>query len=271
MGHGDLEQNLDDSVPRRPAHPRRGCLHYMRSILLLLAAHAAPAAAWCGSGRIVPQLLHRTAGISCGTADDVDDIRKKASQVDLGGASDSAAKELEDLEAKMAKRLEAMGAAKVIPPPPPPRERGAFSISNAAAGKEAAAAALAKLRRRETGELEKEHAEQIARALRASQQWLDAKLPVRAKSELDEVKPFMTYTSELGATFFLLYAKVATSNGEKALARRTLLQVSKDASSSSQRWQADQALERSGGASPSSPSAPNEMGNLFQQNPTRWD
>ena len=50
----------------------------------------------------------------------------------------------------------------------------------------------------ETGELETEHADAISRAMRASQQWLDAGLVQRAKSELDDIEPFMTVTSECG-------------------------------------------------------------------------
>ena len=213
----------------------------------------------------------RTPSPRCAADDDLGAALSKAGDVDLGDASDSASKALAEMQAARAKRLEAMGASTAPPPPPSaPKERGQFSISNAAASSDAAAATLARMRRRETGELETEHVEQIERAIRVSKQWLDAKLPARAKAELEEVEKFMTYKSEAGADFHLLLAKVAEANGEPAQARRVLQRVSKDAVSSSQRWQADQVLGSTGGAAPpSSPSQPNELGNLFQM-PNQW-
>ena len=148
--------------------------------------------------------------------------------------------------------------------------RSTFSKSNAAATSEAAEAALYRMRRRETGELEVEHADAIARAIRASGQWMDAKLPARALSELQEIENFMSISSEGGAAFHLLLAKATEANGNRAAARRIYQRVSSGAKSSSQRWQADQVLN-AGGAGPSSPSQPNELGGLFGGFQKGWE
>ena len=191
--------------------------------------------------------------------------------VDLGGTSEKGADALDDLSARMARRLEAMGAStEPPPPPPPPKARGEFTISNAAATNDAAAAALARMRRRQTGELEQLYAQDIERAIKAANSWMDAKLPKRARAELDAIEPYMTFTSEQGAGFHMLLAKVAEANGQAAQARRILQRVAKEAKSSSQRWQADQTLSRGSAAPPSSsPSAPSEISSLFRM-PDSW-
>jgi len=204
--------------------------------------------------------------------DDASRLRR-ALDVDtnLGGAGDSAAKQLEELQAARAKRLEAMGAALEIPPPTAPKPRGQFSISNAAASSEKAAEALARMRRRETGELEQLHADDIERAIRSSKSWLDAGLPERARSELNEVEKYCTLTTDVGAGFHLLLAGVRDQCGEPMQAKQLRLRVAEKANSSSQRWQAQQALEKSGGSAPSSsPSKPAEASRLFNM-PSSWD
>ena len=158
-------------------------------------------------------VLAATSRVRLCAEDDGADLRR-AAEVDLGGVGDDGAKALDDLQAGFAKRLEAMGAATEAPPPPPPKQRGAFSVSNAAAGNKAAEEALYRMRRRQTGALEKEHAEAIERAVRAANQWLDAGLPARARAELNEVEKFMTYTSERGADFLC-------ATGSRTLRART--------------------------------------------------
>ena len=213
---------------------------------------------------------HRRVGAPLCCDDDAAAMRKKT-EVDLGDAGDDAARALDDLWSARAKRLEAMGAAKEAPPPAAPKPRGAFSVSNAAASNDAAAEALYRMRRRQTGELEQEHAEQIERAIKMAQQWIDAGIPARARAVLEEVEKFMTFTSEEGAGFHLLLASVAVAEGQPARARRLWQRVANEAKSSSRRWQAEQLLARSsGGSPPSSPSKPAELGNLFQM-PNSWD
>ena len=200
------------------------------------------------------------------------DAFKKATEVDLGGAGEGGASALEAMQERFAKRLESMGASdQPPPPPPPPMERGKFTVSNAAATNQAAQEALYRMRRKETGELEREYAETIARAMRAAQQWLDAGLSERARSELTEIEKYMSFGSELGADFHLLLAKVAKACGQEAQAKRLWQRVMSDAKSSSQRWQAEQQLNRdSPGSAPSSPSKPGEVSNLFNM-PSSWD
>ena len=192
----------------------------------------------------------------------------------MGGAGDAGAKALEDMQAAMERRLESLGASTEPPPPPSPPGsfRSEFSKSNAAATNEAAAAALYRMRRRETGELEVEYAETIARAIRAANQWMDAKLPARALSELQEIENYMSISSEGGGAFHILLAKVTEANGNRAAAKRIWQRISAGAKSSSQRWQADQALGAGGAPSSSSQPANPEMNNLFggfQSN--NWD
>ena len=214
--------------------------------------------------------VHRRVGVPLCCDDNADLLRKK-NEVDLGDAGEEGARALDDLGSAMAKRLEAMGAAKEAPPPAAPRPRGAFAVSDASASSDAAAAALYRMRRRQTGELEAEHAEQIERSIKMAQQWIDAGIPARARAVLEEIEKYMTFTSEEGAGFHLLLASVAVAEKQPARARRLWQKVAAEAKSSSRRWQAEQLLARSsGGAPPSSPSKPAELGSLFQM-PNSWD
>ena len=141
--------------------------------------------------------------------------------VDLS-ASDSGSAALDQLNSGFAKRLEALGAAEVVPAKEErrtvPRGSG-FAISNSDAGKEAAEAALYRMRRKENGQLEDENEEFIARAQRAAKQWLDAGLGERARSELEKVEKLCSYKTEVGAKFHLFLAQVLEANGQTAQAR----------------------------------------------------
>lgn len=199
----------------------------------------------------------------------------------LGSAGADAASALERLQAERARRLESLGAS-TAPPPPPPRGPSRSAFSRSSDGDRAAAQAEAErrlrlLRQRQLGELEQPHAAEIERALRASAQWRDAGLLERAVAELDAVETFVSCRTETGAAFHLQLAAAAEHNGQ---ARRALLlrrRVVAEARSSSQRWQAEQALERAraAGAAQSSPGvrsdgeASGELSNLFRM-PDSW-
>ena len=198
---------------------------------------------------------------------------KSADDVDLS-ASDSGSAALDKLNAERAKRLEAMGAAEVVPPKEERRSvpRGSgFAISNADAGKEAAEAALYRMRRKENGQLEDENKDAIARAQRAAKQWLDAGLGERARSELEQVEKLCSYKTAAGAKFHLFLAQVHEANGQKAQARRVLQRVQTDAEGSTYRWQAEQALERgtSSGARAPKSDTKSEYSSLFNM-PDAW-
>ena len=121
-------------------------------------------------------------------------------------------------------------------------------------------------------QLEREHADEIARVMRSVQAWWDAKLPQRALSELEEIEKFMTTTSEQGAAFHMQLAKVALACDQPQRAKRLWTRVATDAKSSSQRWQAQRLLDQgtSTGSSSSSSGATKETSNLFRM-PTNWD
>lgn len=205
-------------------------------------------------------------------ASDAERLRKVADAAgieSLSATKSAADAALEELQSGFAKRLEALGAAEQVPPPPPPPTRGAFGISNASANTKAAEEALFRMRRKDNGLLEDENKEAIRRAQRAAQQWMDAGLNERAKSELERVQPFCSYKTEVGAEFHLLLAKVLGLCGQSAQARRTLQRIVSDAQTSTQRWQAERQLEGSGGSTLPPPTEKSEYSGLFQM--PDWD
>ncbi len=199
--------------------------------------------------------------------------------VDLGEASERGASALEELRLARMKHLESLGASEAPPPPPSPPERSTFSVSNGQSESARAAAdeALRKLRQQDAGELEAPHAEEIARARRIAQQWLDAGLFARAEAELVKVERYVSHKSSLGADFHLELARVTELSGNALRARKTRQRVAREAESSSARWRADQLLQQSArkgssGASSSSTSgsANPELSSLFKM-PTDWN
>jgi hypothetical protein len=228
----------------------------------------------------------RPAVCEAGEADD--DLTRKLKSIDVTGeAAASGASKLEKLQAEMEKRFEALGASTAPPPPPAaPPPRSAFTRTDSSAGRDRAEETLRLLRRKETGELEIEKGDQIARAQSIAQQWLDAGLAERASAELSAVEKFVSYQTDVGATYHLMLARgereesspqpsptitptsqtdrteanpdrpvrcpraVAEACGRVNEAKRLRQRIMTDALSSSQRWQAEKALEK---ASPSRP------------------
>lgn len=190
----------------------------------------------------------------------------------LGDAADNAANALDALEARAAARLQALGALDTPPPPPPTMQRSAFSKTADPAKLAEAEKAVERMRRRERGELEVEHAATIEGARAMARQWLTAGLTERAKRELAAVKDLVSYRTDIGAAFHLELASVAERNGESAEARRLRQRVGRDADSSSLRWQAEQALGKAAGtdSGASSGSANEELSSLFKL-PSSWD
>ena len=224
--------------------------------------------------RAVASLLllgpQRNSVIQCSdTEDAASRLKKAAESIDItSGAADAASTQLEELQRERARRLEAMGASSLPSPPPgAPPPRSTFSVSDASQGRKDADEALRRMRRKETGELEVEHADQIDRALRVATQWLDAGLSERAWTELQSVVKLVSFKSEVGAAYHLRLANVADKCGRTSEAKRLRLRVMADALSSSQRWQAERDLQKgSGGSAPStssSSSSTQEMSNLF--------
>lgn len=129
-------------------------------------------------------------------------------------------------------------------------------------------------RKRDSGALEVEHAAAITRACTAAKQWLGAGLSDRALSELNAVQDYCSFSTEVGAAFHMQRASVLEACKQPAQARRVLQRVMSDASSSSQRWSAEQALERSldssGGKRAASDSPKSEFSGLFGSMPDSW-
>ena len=124
------------------------------------------------------------------------------------------------------------------------------------------------MRRKGTGELEGANAERISAAQRMAGQWLDAGLPKRAYEELQRVAELCSFKTETGAAFHLLLARVAEECGRAGESTRLRQRVMESAESSSQRWQAEQAIQKRGkpdlGASSSPRDSPaGEMSKLF--------
>ena len=68
------------------------------------------------------------------------------------------------------------------------------------------------------------------------------------QNELKGVERFCSYTTDVGARFYLALAEAARTCGHEAEAKRIWARVMADAESSSQRWAAEQALlQRCGG------------------------
>lgn len=195
---------------------------------------------------------------------------------DLGGAGGAGLDALERMQAERAKRLEAMGASDAPPPPPSaPQRLSVFSVSGATdADRAKSEERLARMRAKDKCELEAPNADAIARALRGAKSWQDAGLHERAWAELQAVEKYCSYKSDMGASFHLKLADVAVACGRSAESRRLRQRVMKDARSSTQRWQAEQALAKgssssSAASAPSSPSNP-ELNSLFRM-PSQWD
>lgn len=173
-------------------------------------------------------------------------LRTLSDKVDLGDAGASGSSALEAMQAKMNRRLESLGASEGAPPKKEPKlQRGAFSVSDASAGREAAEERLRRMRMKDTGELETVHATDIAKSQRVARQWLDAGLNERAMGELKKVEKLCSYKTSVGADFQLFFATVAEACGRPGEARRVRQRVMSEAGSSSQRWQAERALEKS--------------------------
>lgn len=202
-------------------------------------------------------------------AEDDAEALRRASQVDIGNAGDVAGDALEALRVAREKRLESLGARPgPVPPPVPPSSapRAAFQISNAAASQSEAEERLRRMRRKDTGELEGEHAEEIARAMRSSTQWLDAGLPDRALADLTGVEKLCSFKTDVGAKFHLRLAATLDKCGQSARAKLLRTRIISEAQASSLRWQAERAMSSVGGGTAKAPAdekRDNEYGNLF--------
>ena len=213
-----------------------------------------------------PLVSLRSSAQSCSSrmCDDPGDLAERAADAIDGASrnvedvSKKAASAFDALEAKAAARLKALGAVEP-PPAPPPMARSEFSISSSTSEKKAAAEELLRLmRRKDTGELEVEHAAAIKAARSMAVQWLEAGLSKRAEEELLRVAPFCSYKTDAGANFHLQLAAILVKQGNReSEAKRMRTRVMQDAESSSIRWQAEQLLQRdSGGSSVRSDSGP---------------
>ena len=204
---------------------------------------------------------------------DGDDGINYRPDVDLGGAGDVGNRALDDLQDRLSKRLESLGASSEPSPPPaaPPQRLSSFAKSDSSAGREEAEERLKRMRQKDLGELEEPNANEIERARRSAKQWQNAGLHERAYADLQRVEKFLSYSSATGASFHLDLADAVEACGRSAEARRMRQRVMAEAKASSQRWQAEQSLN---GASPSastssSPSNP-ELNRLWNM-PNQWD
>ena len=223
---------------------------------------------------LLTQPRRSTVRLSGASGGDDDDLLARATDVGsevLGDASNKGNAALEALEARLNARLESMGAQREVPKQEQTAARGSgFAISNAAGTSEEAAERLYRMRMKDNGLLEADNADAIARAQKLCQQWLDAGLTERALTELTSVEKLVSYKTEVGALFHLLYAKVCDSCGRTAQAKRILQRVMNEAGSSSHRWQAEQALERSvGGGAKGATTEKSEYTGLFRM-PDSW-
>ena len=191
-----------------------------------------------------------------------------AASADVAATSASAAAAFDALEARAAARLAALGTDEPAAPAAPAFTRSEFSISRGSAAKKAEAEEKVRLmRRKETGELELANVDAIRMARSMAGQWLDAGLAQRAEEELKRVAKFVSYKTDVGASFHLeLAAILAKQSGREAEAKRIYTRVMQDASSSSLRWQAEQLLSRAGGSFQRASQAPanEELNKLFK-------
>mmetsp|Transcript_7784 Transcript_7784/g.24904 ORF Transcript_7784/g.24904 Transcript_7784/m.24904 type:complete len:260 (-) Transcript_7784:26-805(-) len=187
--------------------------------------------------------------------------------VELSAAS-AAMSSLDALQARLDRKLQALGASDVAPPSAA-TPRSSFSKESSAETRRLADAKLEAMRRKKSGAAEVEHAAEIATAVRDARRWLDAGLPRRAEKELAAVSGYVSLSSESGGEFHLLLADVleADANNRGAEARRLLQRLADESTSSSVRWKAERRLSRSassGGGSAAGPSS-SELGSLFGQ------
>eukprot|EP00966_Prymnesium_polylepis_P154346 3563852-Prymnesium_polylepis.1 len=158
---------------------------------------------------------------------------------DVEAATQKSLLAFEALEARAAERLKALGAQEqpaVASTPEATRSEFSVSSGSDAAKKAEAAEMLRLMRRKDTGELELEHADAIRAARSMAKQWLDAGLTKRAEDELQRVEKFVSYKTDVGATFHLELAAILTRQGQRSSeAKRIRTRVMQDASSSSLR------------------------------------
>ena len=201
--------------------------------------------------------------------DDTESAMKRAmdsASADVKATSENAAAAFDALEARAAARLKALGADDA-PAPKPEVTRSEFSISRGSAAKRAEAEeAMRLMRRKDTGELEIEHADAIRMAVSMAGQWLDAGLEKRAEEELLRVGKYCSYKTDVGAKFHLELAAILVKQGRDSEAKRLRTRVMQDAASSSLRWQAEQLLEAGSGTFQQSDRGPanKELNKLFQ-------
>eukprot|EP00967_Tisochrysis_lutea_P155323 scaffold310601_cov31-Tisochrysis_lutea.AAC.1 len=157
--------------------------------------------------------------------------------VNLGTAASDARSGLDALGRRSEERLRALGALDGPPLPPP---RSAFTTRSSDETRAEANAMLEQMRKKKSGEAEAEYAAVIGAAQKMAQSWLDAGLPQRAEKELRGVVGYVSYGTEFGGEFHLQLAQVIDKCGRPLEARRMLMRVVEETSSSSIRWRAQQ-------------------------------
>lgn len=191
--------------------------------------------------------------------------------VDLGDSASDATSSLEGLADAAAARLNAMGAGEprveAVDAGP---SRSAFGISRTGAAERAEMdERLRRLRLQGTGALEPENQAAIDAAMKMATEWARAGLHERAKKELQAVAPYLSFKTDLGASFHLQLAEAAAASGAQAEARRLRQKVQAEASSSALRWKAERLLGSTSLGSSRSDIGKSEVSDLFRM-PDSW-
>ena len=109
----------------------------------------------------------------------------------------------------------------------------------------------------------------IDAAMKMATEWTRAGLHERAKKELQAVAPYLSFKTDLGASFHLQLAEAAAASGAQAEARRLRQKVQAEASSSALRWKAERLLGSTSLGSSRSDIGKSEVSDLFRM-PDSW-